>query len=167
MRVAVVLLLFALAAPGSQTSKSSDAVYAPLWLYNGDWQVTRKGAKSDALKNDCALVGRYFVCQQTVNGTPGELLIFIPTSKAGHYSTQTVMPEGRAGGRGDLEIAGDRWTYTSTWDAGGKTVYYRTTNVFTGKNHIHFEQAESDDNKEWKVTGSGDEAHAPGTNTHH
>ncbi len=159
MHVAIVAFVFALAGQISSAPNTSDTTYAALWLYNGSWQVTRNGAKPDELKNECALVGRYFTCQQTVNGTPGELLIFVPTNKPGHYYTQTVMPEGRAGGRGDLEIAGDHWTYTSTWDEGGKTTYYRTTNVFTGKTRIHFEQAESSNNKDWKVTGSGDEVH--------
>ena len=97
------------------------------------------------------------MCQQTVNGTPEELLIFVPAKAAGQYYTQSVKPEGRAGGRGGLEISGDHWTYSSTWDQGGKTTYYRTINVFTGKNQIHYEQQESDNNKDWKTTGSGDE----------
>lgn len=135
--------------------------YAALWLYNGTWQITRRdNAKPDKLVNDCALVGRFFACQQTVNGAVGALLIFIPVpDRPGHYYTQTVLPEGRATGRGDLEIEGNRWTYRSTWDQGGRTIYYRTTNVFSGRNHIHFEQAESTDNKEWSVKNSGDEVH--------
>ena len=107
--------------------------------------------------NDCALVGRYFACQQTVNGAPSELLIFIPAKETGRYYTQSVMPEGRAGGRGDLEISGNKWTYSSTWNQGGKTTYYKTINTFTGKNQIHFEQLESPDNRDWKSTNSGDE----------
>lgn len=162
MRLASLVILLVLGTHVSFEAEKPESTYDPLWLYNGVWQVTRNQApKPDELKNECALIGRYFACQQTVNGTPGELLIFIPTSKAGHYYTQTVMPEGRAGGRGDLEISGDHWTYSSTWDEGGKTTYYRTTNVFTGKNHIHFEQAESSNNKDWNVTGSGDEVHIP------
>ncbi len=136
-----------------------DPVYAPLWLYQGTWHVSSKnaGGKSDELKNQCALVGRFFVCQQTVNGIPGSLLIFVPVpNKPGHYYTQTVVQEGRATGRGDLEISGDRWVYSSRWDQGsGKATYYRTTNDFTAKNRIHYEQSESPDGKDWKVTNSG------------
>ncbi|MBV8552906.1 MAG: hypothetical protein JOY54_16550 [Acidobacteriaceae bacterium] len=142
----------------SQAASSSDAAYAPLWLYNGAWQVTRKDApKPDQLVNQCALIGKYFTCQQTVNGTPSALLIFLPANTAGHYYTQTVKPDGRAAGRADLEISGDKWVYSSTWDAGGRTVYYRTTNIFTGKNRIHFEQAESGNNRDWTVKMTGDE----------
>ncbi|MBV9765557.1 MAG: hypothetical protein JOZ48_11995 [Acidobacteriaceae bacterium] len=162
MRVAIVVLVLALAGHTSRAADTSDATYAPLWLYNGAWQVTQDGKSPEQLKNECALVGMYFACQQIVNGKPSELLIFVPANKPGHYYTQSVMPEGRAGGRGDLEISGDHWTYTSTWDEGGKTTYYRTTNVFTGKTRIHFEQAESSNNKDWKVTSSGDEVHISG-----
>lgn len=153
----LVLPLFLTVLP-ALAAKAPDSVYAPLWLYNGSWQVSRKdNPKPDQLNNQCVLVGTYFTCQQTVNGTPSELLIFVPTKTAGKYFTQSVNTEGRAGGRGDLEISGDKWVYSSTWDAGGRTVYYRTTNVFTGKDRIHFEQAESDNNRDWTVKMTGDE----------
>lgn len=102
-------------------------------------------------------MSKYFACGEAVNGKPALLMIFVPSDQPGHYYTQTVHPDARAGGRGELQITGDRWTLTSIWDEGGKTVYYRTTDVFTGKDHIHFEQAESSDGKDYKVTGSGDE----------
>jgi hypothetical protein len=140
--------------------------YLPLWFYNGTWQVTRKdrlpGAPPDKLINTCSQTGHFFVCDQTVNGGPGALLVFIPTGIPGHYYTQNIRPEGRSAGRGDLEIQGNTWVYTSTWDEGGHTVYYRTTNVFNGRASIHFEQAESYDNKSWVVKNSGDEVRVPG-----
>jgi hypothetical protein len=152
---AIVLFLLLSLAPTA--SPAEPDAYAPLWLYKGSWQISRPNQPQEKLVNLCSLVGRYFVCEQTTDGTPGALLIFIPAGKPGKYYTQNVRPEGRASGRGDLDIAGDRWVYSSTWDAGGKTIYYRTTNVFTGKNRIHFEQAESTDNKEWVVKATGDE----------
>ena len=161
LRKALVIVL-ALTGFSPNAVPASDAAYTPLRLYAGTWRVTRKdmapGAKADELINDCALVGRFFACQQTVNGTPGALIIFVPVAKnPGHYYTQNVLQEGRATGRGDLEISGDHWVYSSTWDQGGKTTYYRTTNLFTGKDHIHFEQQESSNGKDFKVTNSGDE----------
>ena len=156
-----LILLFAVAAMCAATAQSADATFAPLWSYQGAWHVTRSdlapGAKPDELVNQCALLGAYFACQQTVNGKPSELLIFVAANKPGHYYTQSVNPEGRAGGRGDLEINGDQWTFSSTWDEGGKTTYYRTTNTFTGKDRIHFDQAESTNGKDYKVTHSGDD----------
>ncbi|HEY3936090.1 MAG TPA: hypothetical protein VGL97_01565 [Bryobacteraceae bacterium] len=131
--------------------------YAPLWLTKGAWRISQPNQAPYDLVNQCALAGKYFVCAQTTNGKAGSLLIFIPADKPGRYYTQSVTPEGRGTRRGDLEISGDRWIYTTTWDTGGKTIYYRTANVFTGKNRIHFEQAESTDNKEWVVKATGDE----------
>lgn len=151
-------LLFALLAFAAPPAKAADS-YAALRSYEGTWQVTRKGAeKPDVLINHCALLGQYFACAQNVNGSAGGLVVFIPQKDgAGHYYTQTIMPEGRATGLVDLRIDGNEWTYTSRRDEYGKTTYYRTINTFADKNHIHFEQAESTDNKDWKVTNSGDE----------
>ena len=150
-------------ALGAAAAPKAADVYAPLWLYSGSWKVTHKDQAAEILINQCALVGRYFTCEQTVNGAAGNLLIFIPApNKPGHYYTQNVTPEGRGTSRGDLEIQGDHWVYRSTWDQGGSTVYYRTTNVFMGKTTIQFEQAESTDNKNWTVKNSGEEVRVSG-----
>ena len=150
MRIVIVLLLVL-------NSAAAD-LYAPLWLYNGSWNVTHKDQPPETLTNHCVLVGRFFTCEQTVNGLPGNLLIFIPVpGRPSHYYTQNVNPEGRASPRADLEIQGDRWVFSSTWNQGGSTVYYRTANVFTGRNKIQYEQAESSDNKNWTVKNSGEE----------
>jgi hypothetical protein len=146
----------------AQSNAAKANPYAPLWLYQGSWHVTRSGlapgTKPDLLTNQCSLIGKYFACQQTVNGTAGALLIIIPTGQPGRYYMQTVLPEGRATGKSDLEISGDRWVFSNRWqEQPGKTVHYRTTNVFTGKNRIHFEQAESPDGTQWVVKASGEE----------
>jgi hypothetical protein len=157
----LALVPFMLTCTVARPAPATDPLYAPLWSYQGTWHVTSKNAiaKPDELKNQCALVGKYFVCQQAVNGQIGDLLIFIPgANNAGHYHTQNVNLQGRASGVGDLEITGDRWIYSSRWDqGGGKTTYYRTTNIFQGKNRIQYEQAESSNGKDWKVTNSGEE----------
>ena len=157
MRNAILLLLAA-------TSLNAADPYTPLWLYNGAWQVTRKDQAAEKLVNRCVVVGRFFACEQTVDGVPGNLLILIPIAdKPGHYYTQNVGPQGRASSRGDLEIDGDHWVFRSNWDQGGSTVYYRTTNVFSGRNKIQYEQAESTDNKNWTVKNSGAETRVGST----
>ncbi len=70
---------------------------------------------------------------------------------------QTLLPEGRATGRDNLEISGNRWVYTSSRQENGKTTYYRTTNTFVTSNHIHFEQTESTDGKQWTIKDSGEQ----------
>lgn len=162
MRIPVLLAVASISSLAG-AAPAADSTYAPLWLYQGTWHVTAKsrgsGAKPNELINVCALLGRYFACQQTVNGDVSALLIFIPVAtNPGHYHTQNVTLDGRASGIGDLEISGDRWVYSNRWEqGGGKITYFRNTNIFTGKNHIHYEQAESSNGKDWTINDSGDE----------
>jgi hypothetical protein len=158
--VAVALLTcrFVMPAPAPPSDP-----YAPLWTYNGSWQVTRASAASENLVNECARIGTYFGCQERVNGSVVGLLIMIPAKEPGRYYTQTVLPQGRATGLGELEIAGDRWTFLSSQPGTGKVTHYRTVNTFSSKTHIHFEQSVSDDGNNWKVTGSGETVKRPAT----
>jgi len=157
-----VWLLFFVCAGISQAAPAPDAVFAPLRLYEGTWRITSNG-QTEQLKNQCALLGRYFACSQVINGQQGALLVFIPTATTGQFHTQNISPDGRASGLADLQISGDHWIFSSRWDqGGGKTTFYRTTNVFTGKNRVHFEQAESTNGKDWAVKKSGDEVRLSG-----
>ena len=114
--------------------------------------LTRREA--DELINQCVLVGKYFTCQQVVNGEVGALLVIVPAGKTGHYYTQNVGLDGRATGRGEMQIDGDRSTYNTIWNQGGTSTYYKTIHTFTGGDRIHFEQLESKNNKDWKTTNS-------------
>ena len=149
-----------LALMGMTSAQGAADPYAPLRLYEGAWQVTSTptpaGKKPDRLVNDCAQIGRYFACQQTVNGKPSALVVFIPDTVPGHYHTQIVLPDGAASGpSGTLTVTGNRWIYLG--QPGAKGVRYRTINVFSGHDHIHFESARSTDGKTWTVTMAGDE----------
>jgi hypothetical protein len=162
MRSGVLVLLAA--SISINLSGRADDPYASLRMYNGVWQVrpTNRPATDapDELEDVCGQIGTYFACQQTKNGKLGALLVFVPTDKPGHYYTQAVLPEGLAAGRGELEIVGNRWVYSSKVQSDSKTVYYRTTNVFTGNDRIHYEQAQSPDGEHWTVSGSGEEVRA-------
>ncbi len=91
---------------------AADDPYAALRLYDGSWEA-RSGEKADRLTDQCALVGTYFVCQQTVNGKVGALLVFVPAAAPGQFYTQNILPEGWATGRGEVRIDGNHWTYSS------------------------------------------------------
>jgi hypothetical protein len=133
--------------------------YAPLRLYDGAWSVTMHDdsgkSTTDSLVNDCHLFGRYFACQQTVNGKVGALVVYVPGEMPGHFYIQNVLPDDQAVGRGELTVEGSRYTYAG--HDGSSTHWWRTTNEFTGKDRIHFEQAASTDGKTWTTTVSGDE----------
>ena len=156
------LIFAALTLFGPSQVFAIDLAYKPLWLYQGTWTATKRSPLSESttkqvVSNECAVAGRFFTCQQRVDGKIGSLIIFIPAASPGNYYTQAVLPEGWATGRGELHIEGERWTYSSKGTEDAKTTYYRTTNLFSGKDHIHFEQAESPDGQNWTVTASGDE----------
>ena len=158
-RLISIVLVGTIAPMGMTSAQSAADPYAPLRLYEGTWQVTQAtpaDRKSDRLVNDCARIGRDFACQQTVNGKPGALLVFIPDTMPGHYHTQIMLPDGTASGpSGTLTITGNRWIYLG--QPGAKGVRYRTINVFSSRDHIHFESARSTDGKTWTVTMAGDE----------
>src|SRR6185312_4746086 len=157
----LALLFFVFVSVGSAFGPSDP--FWSLWLYNGTWKVTRKDQPPQTLVNRCSSFGKFFACEQSVNGDSVALLVFVPGKEPGHFFTQSIKTDGRAGGRGELQIEHNTWTYLSNWNDGGKTTYYRTTNVYDGRNHIHFEQAESTDNKTWVVKSSGDEVHPAGS----
>jgi len=156
---AVALML---AAAPYGFAADADAAYQPLMLYQGTWQVTPlHAAKPDILNNHCERTGKFYSCEQTVNGKTAALVVFVPAEVPGHYYSQAILPDGHATGRGDLEIAGDRWVYSSKDVEGAKTTYYRTINIFTGKDHIHFDSEKSSDGTQWTTTLSGDEQRLP------
>ena len=132
--------------------------------YNGTWKVTRKdSAKPSAMVNDCAKVGRFYACDQSVDGGLSALLVFIPrTDQPGHYYTQNIRPEGRATNRGDLQILGNVWTFLSNWDSGGATTFYKTVDTFVSNTHITYEQFESSNDRDWKLTNSGEQTRVAG-----
>lgn len=156
--LSVALLAVSLSA---HRGRASDDVFEPLRLYSGIWLVrpaNRSPAETpERLQDLCLQVGSYFTCQQTKNGKLGALLIFVAAGEPNHYHTQAVLPDGQATGRGELKIEGNRWTYSSKEQTDGKTVYYRTLNQFTGKDRIHYEQAQSFDDEHWSISSSGDE----------
>ena len=133
-------------------------VYEPLRLYQGSWKLQKQGkATVDVIVNQCNLTGKYYACEQAVNGSVSSLIVFVPGAAAGDFFVQSVLPDGRAAGRVELRIDGNLWTYSNRVMGDGKTTYYRTTNTFTGKDRIHFEQFESADGVHFSLKASGDE----------
>lgn len=163
----LMFLLALFAGFSGQTAATPSDPYAPLRLYDGAWTVTMHDPQgkdtTDALVNACHLFGRFFACQQTVNGKVGALVVFVPADSPGHYYTQNVLADDRALGRGELTIEGGHWIYLGHDEENGKTTWYRTTNEFTGNDRIHFESAQSPDNKTWTVNQSGDEVRGAAT----
>jgi len=99
MRFVFIAVLLTAASP----IFAADDVYQPLWLYQGHWKGTKKNLDSTTAQfdivNDCARIGRFFGCQQTVDGKPGPLILFVPSGPAGHYYTRRPAGGLRHGSR--------------------------------------------------------------------
>ncbi|MEO9096949.1 MAG: hypothetical protein ABI346_02100 [Candidatus Baltobacteraceae bacterium] len=138
--------------------------YAALRLYEGTWDLVPDGpGKANVrLENHCAKTGLFFSCEQIVDTKSVALVVFLPVGgPAGstqEYRTDALLTDGSAPREwGKLTIEGDRWVYRSQDTENGKQVYWRTANVFTGTDRIHFEVARSDDGANWTTQHSGDE----------
>ena len=149
MKAVLAWALFSLAL---SRAAGSDP-YAPLKLYEGAWRLQIGSKPPDEISNRCAQLSTFFVCEQVVNGKRAALITFLPKDQPGQYWTNSLSPDAKANGRGELTIMGDRWVYL-----GHDIKYYRTVNIFTGRDRIHFESAESDDGEKWVVTNSGEES---------
>jgi len=162
----LVVFVAALPMPGAIQRKPlvADDPYAPLKLYDGKWDSTTTIGEKEVvhLENHCARTGLFFVCEQTVNGKPEVLVVFLPVAKTAsggeEYKTNGLAADASlAGAWNNLSIEADRWVYS--WeDAGGaKKVLWRNVNQFSGTDKIHFEIQRSDDGASWKTVRAGDE----------
>jgi len=149
----------------SAQTRDQNTPFDVLMIYNGDWAVRALhpwsgGAPGavDHLKSRCQRFTLYFACEQTVNGKPQTLIVYTKGTGPGKFNTRTIAPNGLAGGRGDLTIDGDRWTYLDKPPAGLNGPWSRVENVILNRNQIRFEEYESvDEGKRWTLTNRGAE----------
>ncbi len=153
---------FGIVLVGSTLLTAAGTDPMPLKQYAGSWKVTRKSTNGQVedLKVNCAQAGKSYACEQSVSGSVRGVLIFLPSGTPGHFITQNIQPDGRATGRGELSIDGNRWVFTNSWNNGSSVTHYRTTNVFTPPNHVHFEQEESTDGTNWQTKDIGEQIRA-------
>lgn len=163
----MVLLIVALtfARNASTQSPSHRERFDSLTIYNGNWVVRAlhpwSGASPgavDRLKSRCQAFTLYFACEQTVNDKPQALIVYTIGADSGRFNTRTIAPNGLAGGRGDLTINGDHWTYLDKPPSGLTGPWSRVENTIVDRNHIRFEEYETtDQGKHWTLTNSGTE----------
>ncbi|MBV9157653.1 MAG: hypothetical protein JO097_15415, partial [Acidobacteriaceae bacterium] len=97
----------------------------------------------------------------TVNGQTQALLVYTATEVPGKLHSRFIAPDGLAGGRGDLTLEGNHWTYLDKPPSPLKGNWSRTENFILDQDHIHFEEYESsDEGKTWTKTNSGIEKRA-------
>lgn len=155
------------AAESAKTANATSDPYAPLRLYDGKWDAVTANADKPGetvhLENRCAKAGDFFACNQVVNGKSAALVVFLPLhalENGGYaYHNQALRPDADGPGKwGNLEIVGDRWVYSNEEIDKDKKIYWRTVNVFSGPDKIHFEIQRSEDGTKWGTTMSGNEA---------
>jgi hypothetical protein len=161
----LALLLLALLQNASGGQPAPDP-FAPLVVYNGTWTVQAEHpwgggppGTPDHLVSRCQRFTLYFACEQTVNGKPQAFLVYTAGSSSGMLHTRFITPDGLAGGRGDLTLDGNHWTYLDKPPATLKGNWSRVENFILDHDHIRFEEYESaDEGKSWVKTNSGTEA---------
>ena len=155
-------LAVVLAASLALASSVRAAIVDPLTLYAGAWTLAMDGAaKTSRLENHCAKTGRFYVCEQLLDGNTAAMVVFLPVTTPGPakvYRTQTLRPDAtKPDSWSYLTIVGDLWTYSPTDPAGPATPESRVTNRFLDPDHIRFEVQTSKDGKRWTTTAGGDE----------
>ncbi len=149
---------------GASTEETNDP-YNALKLYEGKWDSTTTIGEKESIRieNHCAQTGRFFVCEQVVDGKTVGLVVFLPVAKepsgGEEYKTTGLSPDdGSSGGWNKMTIEGDRWIYS--WEhtnEAGKKILWRNVNQFFGTAKIHFEIQRSEDGKNWTTIKGGDE----------
>jgi len=159
-----LLLLFALIQDASGSHPASDPL-APLIVYDGTWSVQAEhpwsgGAPGtvDQLVSHCQHFTQYFACEQTVNGNVLALIVYTAGGTNGNIHTRFIGLDGQAGGRGDLTMDRDHWTYLAKPTITLKGNWSRVENFILDHDHIRFEEYESsDEGKSWTKKNFGTE----------
>jgi hypothetical protein len=102
--------------PGVESAQGIEkiAAYAASWSIHIEHLATPYSKASDEhtqLRNDCWRSGRYFACNQYVDGASKVLLVFTYDAAAGNYTSYQIPTDGGAAGSGKLEIQGSVWTF--------------------------------------------------------
>jgi hypothetical protein len=168
LRTTFLLLLILLSHAAIPSQGATGVVadrFTPLTVYGGSWAVKAEHPWSggtagtvDHLLSHCERFDSYFACEQSVNGKAQALLVYTAASVPGKLGCRTITPDGLAGGRGDVTLEGNHWTYLDKPPLNLKGNWSRVENFILDRNHIRFEEYESaDEGKTWTKTNSGAE----------
>ena len=159
-------LLFALllAACSACASAQADDPVKKLGAFLGKWQSEGAFTGSDnkitsTLECRWSPQGVFLVCDQLVKlpgGDHHQFTAYSYNSKDNVYSYVTIPDPGSKPNSGKVEIKGNLWTYSSTFENNGKTIAIKTTNEFSDPRTEVFKTESSDDGgATWKTVLQG------------
>lgn len=161
MRITLLqgLLLFVISC--SLAAAQADEPTKKLGVFLGKWKTEGAFTGSDSkvtssLECRWSPQGAFLICDQSVVATPGgnhhQLTAYSYNSKDGNYSYTTVADPGAKPTSGTVEIKGNVWTYSSSFENNGKTTQIRTTNEFTDPGTEVFKvESSTDGGATWKT----------------
>lgn len=160
--ISTCLALAAAMASAAPVAAGPDkiAVYAGTWKTATEHFATpfsKAGRETATLRNHCWRSADFYACDQFVNGQSRALIVFVYDAKHDLYHSYAIPAESGRVFAGTLIIKGNRWTYPNEYTDHGKTVYFRTVNVFNGPDSIEFRQEFSGDKVHWTVMAQGHE----------
>jgi hypothetical protein len=169
-RILLLLCIGSFAMFAADTKPGADALnrwVGGKWVGSGQFVDSdfSKANRASAITNCAWSPDHIFViCDQdiTFGGAPKrDLSIYAFDAKAGRfyfYGISLGQEEPRSTAL-DITDNGARWTYSSTDNIKGKTVQFRTTNVFHGSDTVEWwSEYSTDSGKTWKKTGEGKES---------
>jgi hypothetical protein len=129
-------------------------------IYNVETKYSTASHEQKYLRNDCWHSGRYYVCNQYVDGDSKVLLVFTFDAAKQIYTSYQVPLDGSATSSGTLEIRDNTWTYPWEVVGDGHTVYFRVVNVFKSPAEIDYRREFSTNQLNWVVMARGKEIKA-------
>jgi hypothetical protein len=164
MRTKSVLYLLVVAACCCGGVAQADDPTKKLGAFLGKWQTEGAFAGGNAkisstLECRWSPQGIFLVCDQLVklpNGDHHQFTAYSYNSKDNAYSYVTIPDPGAKPNSGKVEIKGNLWIYTSSFENNGKTTQIRTTNEFTDPRTEVFKTESSEDGGlTWKTLLQG------------
>src|SRR5215475_5389755 len=131
-----------------------------LGAFVGKWKTEGAFAGSDnkvssSLECRWSPQGVFLICDQSVSMAGSihhQLTAYSYNSKDGNYSYTTVADPGAKPTSGTVEIKGNLWTYTASFENNGKTTQIRITNEFTDPATEVFKvESSTDGGATWKT----------------
>jgi len=148
----------------SLASAQADDPTKKLGAFVGKWKTEGAFTGSDnkvtsILECRWSPQGVFLICDQAVSMAGAihhQLTAYSYNSKDGNYSYTTIADPGAKPTSGTVEIKGNVWTYTSTFENNGKVTQIRTTNEFTDPaTEVFMVESSSDGGATWKAVLQG------------